>query len=47
MDAIEAEVKTMEKNISKIRTILSATDTENISPEEHLENIQVLYIKSH
>ncbi|XP_052390559.1 nesprin-2 isoform X4 [Carassius gibelio] len=42
MDAIEAEVKTMEKNISKIRTILSTSDTENISPEEHLENIQVI-----
>ncbi|KAF4099427.1 hypothetical protein G5714_019553 [Onychostoma macrolepis] len=42
MDAIEAEVKTMEKNMTKIRTILSATDTENISPEEHLENIQVI-----
>ncbi|XP_043093802.1 nesprin-2 isoform X3 [Puntigrus tetrazona] len=42
MDAIEAEVKTMERNITKIRTILSATDTENISPEEHLENIQVI-----
>ncbi|XP_016149734.1 nesprin-2-like [Sinocyclocheilus grahami] len=42
MDAIEAEVKTMEKNITKIRTILSATDTENIFPEEHLENIQVI-----
>ncbi|KAL1254649.1 hypothetical protein QQF64_016878, partial [Cirrhinus molitorella] len=42
MDAIEAEVKTMENNITKIRTILSATDTENISPEEDLENIQVI-----
>ncbi|XP_016380976.1 nesprin-2-like [Sinocyclocheilus rhinocerous] len=42
MDAIEAEVKTMEKNITKIRTILSATDTENIFPEEHLKNIQVI-----
>ncbi|XP_067239730.1 nesprin-2-like isoform X4 [Chanodichthys erythropterus] len=42
MDAIEMEVKTMEKNISKIRTILSTTDTENISPEEHLEDIQVI-----
>ncbi|XP_052441872.1 nesprin-2-like isoform X3 [Carassius gibelio] len=42
MDAIEAEVKDMEKNITKIRRILSATDTGNISPEEHLENIQVI-----
>ncbi|RXN16323.1 nesprin-2-like protein [Labeo rohita] len=42
MDAIEDEVKTMENNITKIRTILSATDTENISPEEHLENMQVI-----
>lgn len=47
MDAIEKEVKAMEENINKIRTILSATDTENISPEEHLEHIQVLYIMSH
>lgn len=46
MDAIEMEVKTMEKNITKIRTILSTTDTENISPEEHLEDIQVLYVLS-
>ncbi|XP_056337531.1 nesprin-2 isoform X2 [Danio aesculapii] len=42
MDAIEAEVKTMEKNVTKIRTILSASDTQNITPEEHLENIQVI-----
>lgn len=46
MDAIEMEVKTMEKNVTKIRTILSTTDTENISPEEHLEDIQVLYVLS-
>lgn len=46
MDAIEDEVKTMENNITKIRTILSATDTENISPEEHLENMQVLSFMS-
>lgn len=42
MDAIETEVKTMEKNIAKIRTILSTTDTENISPEESLDHIQVM-----
>ncbi|XP_077075807.1 nesprin-2a [Siphateles boraxobius] len=42
MDAIETEVKTMEKNIAKIRTILSTTDTENISPEEYLEDMQVI-----
>ncbi|XP_051500897.1 nesprin-2-like [Myxocyprinus asiaticus] len=42
MDAIETEVKTMEKNLTKIRTILSMTDTENISPEEHLQNRQVI-----
>ncbi|XDV42021.1 hypothetical protein PO909_010774 [Leuciscus waleckii] len=42
MDAIETEVKTMEKNIAKIRTILSTTDTENISPEEYLDDIQVI-----
>ncbi|KAG1964263.1 nesprin-2 [Pimephales promelas] len=42
MDAIETEVKRMENNIDKIRTILSTTDTENISPEEYLEDIQVI-----
>ncbi|TRY94947.1 hypothetical protein DNTS_013096, partial [Danionella cerebrum] len=42
MDAIEAEVKTMEKNVAKIRTILSTTDAEYITPEEHLENLQVI-----
>ncbi|XP_051511030.1 LOW QUALITY PROTEIN: nesprin-2-like [Myxocyprinus asiaticus] len=42
MDAIEAEVKMMEKNLTKIRTILSTTDTQNISPEEHLQNRQVI-----
>lgn len=44
MDAIETEVKTMEKSIAKIRTILSTTDTENISPEECLDDIQVLCV---
>ncbi|XP_051954461.1 nesprin-2-like [Xyrauchen texanus] len=42
MDAIEAEVKIMEKNLTKIRTILSTTDTQNISPEEYLQNRQVI-----
>lgn len=40
MDAIEAEVKTMEKSISKIRSILSTVETEDIPPEEHLQNRQ-------
>ncbi|XP_028858074.1 nesprin-2a isoform X4 [Denticeps clupeoides] len=42
VDAIEAEVKTMEKNVSKIRTILSTMDTGHISSEEHLRNRQVI-----
>lgn len=40
MDAIEAEVKTMEKSIMKIRSILSTVETEHIPPEEHLLNRQ-------
>ncbi|KAF4070784.1 hypothetical protein AMELA_G00277550 [Ameiurus melas] len=42
MDAIEAEVKTMEKSIMKIRSILSTVETEHIPPEEHLLNRQVI-----
>ncbi|XP_036841097.1 nesprin-2 isoform X1 [Oncorhynchus mykiss] len=42
VDAIEAEVKTMEKNVTKIRAILSSTDTLDISLEEHLNNRQVI-----
>lgn len=41
MDAIETEVKTMEANLKKIRAILSTNDTENTSPEEHLQNREV------
>ncbi|XP_036438507.1 LOW QUALITY PROTEIN: nesprin-2 [Colossoma macropomum] len=42
MDAIEAEVKTTEKNVTKIQTILSTVDTEDIPLEEHLQNRQVI-----
>ncbi|CAB1343035.1 unnamed protein product [Coregonus sp. 'balchen'] len=42
VDAIEAEVKTMEKNVTKIRAILSSADTLDISLEEHLHNWQVI-----
>ncbi|KAJ8009226.1 hypothetical protein DPEC_G00086690 [Dallia pectoralis] len=42
VDAVEMEVKTMEKNVTKIRAILSATDTLNVSLEEHLHNRQVI-----
>ncbi|XP_014000581.2 nesprin-2a isoform X3 [Salmo salar] len=42
VDAIEAEVKTMEKNVTKIRAILSSADTLDISLEEHLHNRQVI-----
>lgn len=40
MDAIEGEVKTMEKSIGKIRSILSTVETENIPPVQHLQNRQ-------
>uniref|UniRef100_W5MW17 Spectrin repeat containing, nuclear envelope 2a n=1 Tax=Lepisosteus oculatus TaxID=7918 RepID=W5MW17_LEPOC len=42
LEAIEMEVKLIEKNITKIRTILSTNDTTEISPEEHLRNRQVI-----
>ncbi|XP_030628013.1 nesprin-2a [Chanos chanos] len=42
MDAIETEVKAMEKNVSKIRAILSSMDTDTIYPEEHLQHRQVI-----
>ncbi|KAJ8410368.1 hypothetical protein AAFF_G00203490 [Aldrovandia affinis] len=42
VEAIEGEVKLMEKNVTKIRTILSSIDTASISPEEHLRNRQVI-----
>ncbi|XP_049338084.1 nesprin-2 isoform X3 [Astyanax mexicanus] len=42
MDAIESEVKTIEKNLTKIRTILSTVDTEDIPLEEHLHNRQII-----
>ncbi|KAG7461305.1 hypothetical protein MATL_G00208680 [Megalops atlanticus] len=40
--AMETEVKVMEKNVTKIRTILSSIDTASITPEEHLRNRQVI-----
>ncbi|XP_036405234.1 nesprin-2-like [Megalops cyprinoides] len=40
--AMETEVKVMEKNMTKIRTILSSIDTASITPEEHLRNRQVI-----
>ncbi|XP_048840968.1 nesprin-2 isoform X16 [Brienomyrus brachyistius] len=42
VDAIEAEVKFMEKNVTKIRAILSSLDSESASPEEHLRDWQVI-----
>ncbi|GAA6103692.1 nesprin-2 [Tachysurus ichikawai] len=42
MDAIETEVKTMEKSITQIKSILSTVETEEIPPEEHLQNRQVI-----
>ncbi|XP_041951730.1 nesprin-2-like isoform X2 [Alosa sapidissima] len=42
VDAIEKEVKTMEKNVTKINTILSSMDTENASGNEQLQYCQVI-----
>lgn len=39
---MEAELKTMEKNVPKIRTILSSMDNTNITPMEHLHSRQVI-----
>ncbi|XP_029903714.1 nesprin-2a [Myripristis murdjan] len=41
VDAIETELKTMEKNLTKIRTILSSVDS-SITLVEHLHNRQVI-----
>lgn len=41
VEAMEAEVKTMEKNVPKIRTILSSMDDTNITLAEHLHNREV------
>lgn len=38
---MESELKTVEKNVLKIRTILSSTDDSNMSLTEHLHNRQV------
>ncbi|KAL7388816.1 hypothetical protein ABVT39_021245 [Epinephelus coioides] len=42
VEAMEAELKTMEKNVPKIRAILSSVDDSNISVSEHLHNRQVI-----
>ncbi|XP_041832728.1 nesprin-2-like [Melanotaenia boesemani] len=42
VEVIEADLKTMEKNVSKIQTILSSMDVSNISLAEHLQNRQVI-----
>ncbi|RXM94924.1 Nesprin-2 [Acipenser ruthenus] len=42
LEAMETEVKLMEKNVAKIRTILSSDDMDEISPEEHLRNREVI-----
>ncbi|XP_046877069.1 nesprin-2-like isoform X4 [Hypomesus transpacificus] len=42
MESIEAELKAMEKNVSKIRAILSSVDSPEVSLEEHLRNRQVI-----
>ncbi|CAJ1078355.1 LOW QUALITY PROTEIN: nesprin-2 [Xyrichtys novacula] len=45
VDAVEdteTELKTMEKNVQKIRAILSSMDNSNITLTEHLQNRQVI-----
>ncbi|KAG5846988.1 hypothetical protein ANANG_G00120840 [Anguilla anguilla] len=42
VEAMEREVKLMEGNVTKIKSILSSIDTTSISPEEHLMNRQVI-----
>uniref|UniRef100_A0A8C6XIP5 KASH domain-containing protein n=1 Tax=Naja naja TaxID=35670 RepID=A0A8C6XIP5_NAJNA len=43
VEAIESEVKTMEKDIEKIKTILSPSeDTLDFSPKEHLKHCKVI-----
>ncbi|XP_058468686.1 nesprin-2-like isoform X4 [Solea solea] len=42
VEAMETEVKTMERNVPKIRTILSTMDDSNITLREHLHNRQVI-----
>nr|XP_020459524.1 nesprin-1-like [Monopterus albus] len=42
VEAMEAELKTMEKNVPKIRTILSSMENSNIPLTEHVHNRQVI-----
>ncbi|XP_073348713.1 LOW QUALITY PROTEIN: nesprin-2a [Pagrus major] len=42
VEAVEAELKTMEKNVPKIRAILSSMDDSNITLTEHLQDRQVI-----
>ncbi|TKS76359.1 Nesprin-2 KASH domain-containing protein 2 [Collichthys lucidus] len=42
VEAIEAELKTIEKNIPKVRAILSSMDNSSITLTEHLQNRQVI-----
>ncbi|XP_034018265.1 nesprin-2 isoform X1 [Thalassophryne amazonica] len=42
VDATEAELKTMEKNVAKIATILDSVDNCGDSPTEQLHNLQVV-----
>ncbi|XP_071323734.1 nesprin-2a isoform X2 [Trachinotus anak] len=42
VEAMETELKTMEKNVPKIRAILSSMDDSNITLTEHLQHRQVI-----
>lgn len=43
VEEMEGELKAIEKNIQKIRTILSSVDDANITTTEHLHNRQVMF----
>ncbi|XP_037541118.1 nesprin-1 [Nematolebias whitei] len=42
VEDVEADLKTMEKNVTKIGSILSSMDMTNITPTEHLHNRQTI-----
>ncbi|XP_054618423.1 nesprin-2 isoform X2 [Dunckerocampus dactyliophorus] len=47
VEALEDELKTLDENVPKIRTILSSTDNSSITLTEHLRNQQVVLDNVH
>ncbi|XP_061668449.1 nesprin-2 [Syngnathoides biaculeatus] len=47
VEALEEELKTLEENVPKIKTILSSIANSNISLKEHLQNQQVILDNVH